>query len=246
MMNWKLMPVDWTDEVAEAMAEAYRDNCDKEVVKNFLHLRPMYEAALSAAPTHPDLPEFIRQRVQRELGAAKDPKGMSLHSGKVTLEICDVERMLISAAPTPPEQEILRVIDERDQYHEWADKLADAIAERFGVEIGEHSSLNSPWTNALEFIEATPPEIEPVGFIRDDVIQALKNGKTVTTALFPKPDELDDATIPFYASPPPADDELRKAAKEFVQWYDRLEPGDSIHAITLMHNLRAALDKGKS
>ena len=64
--------------------------------------------------------------------------------------------------PVSPDKEILRVIDLRDRYHEWADKLAYAIAARLGVEIGEHSSSNLPWENALAFIESTPPEIEPV------------------------------------------------------------------------------------
>lgn len=44
-------------------------------------------------------------------------------------------------------------MDERDQYHEMADKLADAIAAHFGEDIGEHSNLNCPWTQALELIE---------------------------------------------------------------------------------------------
>lgn len=45
-------------------------------------------------------------------------------------------------------------MDERDQYHEMADKLADAIAAHFGEDIGEHSNLNCPWTQALELIES--------------------------------------------------------------------------------------------
>jgi len=59
------------------------------------------------------LPEFIIKRVQRELDAAKNPKGMSLHAGKVTLQICDVERMLISVAPTPPEVEPVGFVNHR-------------------------------------------------------------------------------------------------------------------------------------
>ncbi|GAA3852070.1 hypothetical protein GCM10023084_02830 [Streptomyces lacrimifluminis] len=41
-------------------------------------------------------------------------------------------------------------IDDRDQAHEIADKLAYAVAPE-GV-IGEHSSMNCPWTNALDLI----------------------------------------------------------------------------------------------
>ena len=40
-------------------------------------------------------------------------------------------------------------IDERDRYHEMADRLALAISNHFRVEIGEHSSMNCPWTEAL-------------------------------------------------------------------------------------------------
>jgi hypothetical protein len=43
-------------------------------------------------------------------------------------------------------------IDQRDACHEAADRLAYAIASM--EEIGEHSNLNDPWTNALEVLEA--------------------------------------------------------------------------------------------
>jgi hypothetical protein len=46
-----------------------------------------------------------------------------------------------------------QTLTERDNYHEWADKLANAIAEHFGIEIGEHSNLNNPWAVALEALE---------------------------------------------------------------------------------------------
>lgn len=39
---------------------------------------------------------------------------------------------------------------ERDDCHEWADKLARAIG---GAEVGEHSNLNHPWSNALEMAQ---------------------------------------------------------------------------------------------
>ena len=46
---------------------------------------------------------------------------------------------------------------DRDRYHEMADELADAIAKHFGVEIGEHSNMNCPWENALEWIAPSIP-----------------------------------------------------------------------------------------
>lgn len=47
-----------------------------------------------------------------------------------------------------------QTIRDRDTYHEWADKLAEAIAAYFGVDIGEHSNQNCPWAEALEAVPA--------------------------------------------------------------------------------------------
>jgi hypothetical protein len=49
-----------------------------------------------------------------------------------------------------------QTIQERDNYHEWADKLADGIATHFGIEIGEHSSDNNPWAIALDTLACMP------------------------------------------------------------------------------------------
>ena len=51
------------------------------------------------------------------------------------------------------------LINERDNYHDWADRLANAIAAHVGEEIGEHTSANSPWANALELIDAETEEL---------------------------------------------------------------------------------------
>lgn len=48
------------------------------------------------------------------------------------------------------ERSHLSTIDQRDAAEEWADKLAYIIG---GEEIGEHSSCNNPWENALEAAE---------------------------------------------------------------------------------------------
>jgi hypothetical protein len=47
----------------------------------------------------------------------------------------------------------------RDNYHDWADKLAGAIASHFGCDIGEHSSANNPWAEALDTIENAPEQL---------------------------------------------------------------------------------------
>jgi hypothetical protein len=48
-------------------------------------------------------------------------------------------------------------IDQRDRYHEVADELAGHIAAITGVDIGEHSSANCPWQNAIEAAEEYKP-----------------------------------------------------------------------------------------
>jgi hypothetical protein len=45
--------------------------------------------------------------------------------------------------------DVLQLIADRDQAYETADKLAAALAELLGTEIGEHSNMNDPWRNAL-------------------------------------------------------------------------------------------------
>jgi len=48
----------------------------------------------------------------------------------------------------------LALIDERDEAEAWADRLAAAIAP---VDVlGEHSSANNPWQNALDYAAARP------------------------------------------------------------------------------------------
>jgi hypothetical protein len=54
-----------------------------------------------------------------------------------------------AAANKRTEAADLQVIAERDDYHEWADRLAKAIAEYLRIDIGEHSNMNLPWQAAL-------------------------------------------------------------------------------------------------
>jgi len=86
----------------------------------------------------------------------------------------DCRAAMLAATPTAPaeepetvtldqhDREMTQVIEERDEYHDIADKLADAIAEHMGVEIGEHSSANCPWENALEAMANADPDQQPV------------------------------------------------------------------------------------
>ncbi|NSX18132.1 hypothetical protein HTY52_28930 [Cupriavidus taiwanensis] len=51
------------------------------------------------------------------------------------------------------ERDLERVMEERDAYHDMADKLSNGIAEHFDIDIGEHSNMNCPWQNALDAME---------------------------------------------------------------------------------------------
>jgi hypothetical protein len=57
-----------------------------------------------------------------------------------------------------------QTLRDRDTNAEWADKLAAAIAKYFGADIGEHSNMNCPWSEALDAIEfATPAGAQNAG-----------------------------------------------------------------------------------
>lgn len=54
---------------------------------------------------------------------------------------------------------LTQALEERDRHCEWADKLADAIGEHLGIDIGEHTAgagANNPWAVALEAIQSAP------------------------------------------------------------------------------------------
>ncbi|SCX40594.1 hypothetical protein [Nitrosospira sp. Nsp1] len=131
-------------------------------------------------------------------------------------------------APTPPapeaEQDLTRLIDEQDRAEYWADKLANAISERFWIEIGEHSNLNSPWQNALEAIERPDFESEPIAWAAHDTeegfnfISAFRDlvNEHINDAIADEICSLPYRLIPLYTHP--ANDKLRKAAgAEFTE-----------------------------
>ncbi|WP_340571708.1 hypothetical protein [Stenotrophomonas sp. G106K1] len=88
-------------------------------------------------------------------------------------------------------------IDQRDRYHEVADELADHIARITGVDIGEHSSANCPWQNAIEAAEAYQPA-QAVDLGRDDS-EALLHIKT---------------------APEPVSQPSEEWVEQYVQWHD--------------------------
>lgn len=56
--------------------------------------------------------------------------------------------------PSERDTEICELIADRDRCEDWADRLADVIASYTGADIGEHTSANNPWANAIEALEA--------------------------------------------------------------------------------------------
>lgn len=90
--------------------------------------------------------------------------------GQKTIEI---ERLRIEH-----DRNLTQVMDERDRFEEWADRLADAVGP---IElIGEHSSGNNPWANALELItphaevQKLRADLEPYEML---TAQQCQNGK---------------------------------------------------------------------
>ncbi|HDS1648692.1 TPA: hypothetical protein QEL68_000376 [Stenotrophomonas maltophilia] len=65
--------------------------------------------------------------------------------------------MQASDGDAPEDRILSETIDQRDRYHEMADELAGHIARITGVDIGEHSSANCPWQNAIEAAEEYEP-----------------------------------------------------------------------------------------
>ncbi|MBO1748941.1 hypothetical protein [Stenotrophomonas indicatrix] len=121
--------------------------------------------------------------------AARQPVGEAIgeivYSGEggLQIELYDgkpLAPMKLYAAPTAqqPAQVYLdgldralgEAIDQRDRYHEVADDLAGHIAAITSVDIGEHSSANCPWQNAIEAAEEyKPAQAVDLGQFRDVV-----------------------------------------------------------------------------
>jgi hypothetical protein len=79
--GWRLVPVEWRDEQATAMADAYDKWSDPECVKNWLFCKPMYDAALAAAPTPPAQDDGWKE-VERLLTTIRYIQGIAEHGEK--------------------------------------------------------------------------------------------------------------------------------------------------------------------
>jgi hypothetical protein len=74
------------------------------------------------------------------------------------------------------EQTISDLIKERDHAEDWADKLAAAISDHTGYDIGEHSNMNNPWEEALEAISAHVPAEGEADVALDILLTAIADG----------------------------------------------------------------------
>ena len=125
---------------------------------------------MKATPDSAPTPEILRARmVSRWMGLIEEayqsrddiltsagytPRSLGLNFVADQIR-AEVER-LAQSAPTDDAMWD-QTLQERDTYHDWADKLAEGIAAHLGVDIGEHTAgagANNPWANALEAIQA--------------------------------------------------------------------------------------------
>ncbi len=79
------------------------------------------------------------------------------------------------------EQSVEDEINNRDNHHEWADRLANCISEILQVEIGEHSSENNPWFNALEDWNMKTNRVALLAQERDALVAHVEWLKSITT-----------------------------------------------------------------
>ena len=122
------------------------------------------------------------------------------------------------------EREMWELASERDDATEWADKLAYAIAERLGVDIGEISNASNPWQKALDYCEMPAREIDPHEHMIRHI--ASHNGLKASDA----------------------NDKLRRAAEEVVNFLDmEVNEEQLVDGLKLLEgaieNLRDALEE---
>lgn len=122
------------------------------------------------------------------------------------------------------EREMWQLASERDDATEWADKLAYAIAERLGVDIGEISNASNPWQKALDYCEMPAQEIEP----HEHMIRHIASHDKLNAS--------------------DANDKLRRAAEEVVNFLDMdVNEEQLVDGLKLLEgaieNLRDALEE---
>lgn len=69
----------------------------------------------------------------------------------VHMDMVQCKRVITQLYDCVQEMDVL--MKDRDQYIDMIDMLTDAVAEHFGVDLGEISNMNDPWKNALGWLE---------------------------------------------------------------------------------------------
>lgn len=113
---------------------------------------------------------FERQQMDRAFTACineRDAANARLHEVATACATAEQERDAALARVAELERKLRNeenahttTIEQRDNAEHWADQLANAIAERFGVDIGEHSNLNCPWNEALVWMQQPPAQAQ--------------------------------------------------------------------------------------
>lgn len=130
------------------------------------------------------LSESLREHVDK--GDPRDVANFCMFLWNLGMPICPSPSA--PAAERPSDDDLWdKTLKERDDYHDMADDLAAQIAAITGVEIGEHSSANDPWHNAMlaadEFIAdqlrklCTAPAAESAESVADhDAVDLARAG----------------------------------------------------------------------
>jgi len=82
----------------------------------------------------------------------------------IPIAIAAIKQARSAPVQEPPDDGFTQALIERDEYHAIADELAEMIAKITGEDIGEHTSANFPWRNALDAAEnwlCHPPAAQP-------------------------------------------------------------------------------------
>ncbi|MFK1397325.1 hypothetical protein ACIUY8_09635 [Pseudomonas aeruginosa] len=131
-----------------------------------------------------------------KIAAQRDAANARLHEVATACATAEQERDAALARVAELERKLRNeenahttTIEQRDNAEHWADQLANAIAERFGVDIGEHSNLNCPWNEALVWMQQPPAQAqhsmpgEFIGRLSEFLAQRGATGKALLREL---------------------------------------------------------------
>ncbi|HBP6463924.1 TPA: hypothetical protein L6A01_27295 [Pseudomonas aeruginosa] len=119
-------------------------------------IRAQHERIVGALRTKADqLREALEWRKENQAGQRELLRSVTAERDAALARVAELERELRNE-----ENAHTTTIEQRDNAEHWADQLANAIAERFGVDIGEHSNLNCPWNEALVWMQQPPAQAQ--------------------------------------------------------------------------------------